>query len=523
MAAVNLARFREWWRAQSVWVRTGAVVALLTLAGWAAWRSDAGSEPQWQPLFADLQPQDAAAIVERLEQEAIPYRLADQGRAVLVPAEEVHRLRLRLAAEGMPTGGVLGFELFDQSRFGDTEFDRRIRFLRALQGELARTIQQIEGVEAARVHVVLPEPSLFLSEQQPASAAVLLKLRPGAQLGAEQVRAVVNLVAGSVEGLKPENVTVVDVRGRLLSAGLAGVEPDGPVDASSALAAQREVEGRLQRELQALLEQVLGPGNVVTRVAVELNLDRLTVERELFEPARPEGVLRSVQELRERFEGSGTPPGGVPGAGANGEVPTYPIAVGSGQGTYERDESVRNFEVNRVVEHRVVAPGAVRRLSVSVVVNGTLKPDQEQAIRDLVAAAIGFDPQRADQVAVIGMPFDTSLAERLGEQLEQEAPSAERRPQGAGVPVAVLAAVAGVLLALALGAWWLARARVRRRLAALEQEMLARLEQERRRLQEAAAANGRRKQAGVAASIEDAARQDPERVARLLRVWLAEG
>lgn len=523
MAALYVARLRAWWHGQSVWVRGGILTAAALLLVWGAWQAGPGAAPRWQPLFTGLAPQDAAAIVERLEREGVPYRLSGQGSTVEVPEDQVYRVRLQLAAEGIPTGGVVGYELFDQSRFGDTDFDRRVRFLRALQGELARTIQQIEGVEAARVHIALPEDSLFLTERQPASAAVLLRLRPGARLGPEQVRAVVNLVAGSVEGLEPQQVTVVDERGRLLSAGLGAGEEEAAAPAGDALTAQREVEARLQRELQALLEQVLGPGNVVTRVAVELNMDRLTVERELFEPARPDGVLRSVQELRERFEGEGTPPvGGVPGTGANGDVPSYPVVVGGGQGTYEREETVRNFEVNRVVEHRVVAPGAVRRLSVSVVVNRALDPAQERAIRDVVAAAIGFDPQRSDQIAVIGMPFDTSLAERLAGPEAGEAPTRE----GAGLPLPAWALGAGgaLLATLALGAWLAARARMRRRLAALEQELLTRLEQERRRLQEAAAANGRaRAGGGLAAGVEEAARQDPARVARVLRVWLTEG
>lgn len=505
-------------------MRAAVMAAGLMLVLLLGWRLAGGFEPRFEPLFADLEPADAAAIVDRLEEQRVPYRLANGGRDVLVPADQVHRLRLEFAGQGLPTGGLLGFELFDETRFGDTEFDRRVRLLRALQGELARTIEELEGVESARVHIVLPEESLFLSEQRPASAAVLLELRPGVDLSAEQIRALVNLVAGSVEGLEPSGVTVVDARGRVLSDRAMVQQEQELPGAVSGLTLQRQVEEHLQDELTSLLEQVLGPGNVVARVAAELDLDRVTVEREVFEPSDGEGLLRSVQELRERFEGTGATVGGVPGPETD-TTPSYPLAVPGSEGTYEREEALRNYEVNRTTETRVVAPGAIRRLSVSVVVNRALTPDQEQAIRATVEAAIGYDPQRQDQVAVIGMPFDTSLADQLREELNREQ-AARQAWRTWAIPVAAaVVAVAGA------AAWVVVtRRRMQRQLAALEEELARRAELERRRVvevPEAVSANGSGTGNGKVASpmeteLDQAARQQPEVVARVLRVWLAE-
>lgn len=499
----------------SPWQRAAAIsllVVLIAVAGVVVF----AQRPVFEPLYGGLAAADAADVISRLEEEGIPYRLAAGGKTVMVPREDVHRLRLMLAADGMPSGGVVGMELLDRFQFGATEFERRMNFLRALQGELTRTIRQIAAVEDARVHIVLPEDSLFISERQPASAAVLLTLQPGRSLQPEQIAAITYLVAGSVDGLDPSHVTVIDNHGGVLSSPLT--QPaDGFAHSVSVnhMELQQQFQSELQHSLQALLQQVFGHGNVATRVNAELNFDQSVIDRELFTPADTEGLLRSVQELEERFEGSGDP-AMIPGTDANLALPTYAGGAFGQDSNYERNESVRNYELNQIRESIVVAPGTVKRLSVSVVINEQLTPEQLDNVRATVAAAIGFDPERNDQISVISMPFNTSIADEMKRQaaLEQEAArQAELRRTYAAAAAAVLALLVIVVLLL----MW-RRANVRR-----QQETLLRrrLEAEIAKRQ-SSVAYGSEQSDEVQDRMETLVRQQPEQVAQIVRSWLVE-
>lgn len=502
------ARLGAWQRAAVV---SGAVLAVIVAALALGARGD-----EFVPLFSGLEPVDAGSVMARLDDEGVPYRFSEDGKTILVPEEQVHRLRLLLAAEGLPTGGVVGLEVMDQFQFGATEFERRMNRLRALQGELTRTIRQVDGVEDARVHIVLPEDSLFISQRQPASAAVLVRLKPGRSLDPEQVAAITYLVAGSVEGLEPDAVTIVDSSGVVLSSRGGG----GPLELSPGTLTTLEVQHRFQSQLQdsveSLLEQVFGPGNVAARVVAELNFDESVIDRELFQPADPEGLLRSVQELEERFEGTGQP-AAFPGTDSNLAIPTYP-AGGAGQdASYERSESIRNYELSEIRERIVVAPGTVRRLSVSVVINDEgLSPAQIEAVRATVAAAIGLDPQRSDQISVMGMAFDTSVADSLRESLAAEQEAARRAERNRLYAYAAAAALALILGVVGLVAF--RRALARRR----EEEVLReRLEAEIARRQESVTAEDD-ETAAARRELESLAREKPEQVAQIVRAWLVQ-
>ncbi|MCL6451719.1 MAG: flagellar M-ring protein FliF, partial [Acetobacteraceae bacterium] len=291
-------RLLPWQKAAVAGVALAVMVGLL--AGTGVFTPD-----RYAPLFTGLEPQDAAEIVSTLEASGVPYRLGAGGTAVLVPETQVYRARLDMAARGLPRGGVVGYEIMDRTRLGSTDFEQRISYLRALQGELARTIMRVNGVEQARVHIVLPEESLFISEKRPATAAVLLGLRPGVELGREQVQGIVHLVSRSVEALSPDDVTVIDTHGRILSAGLGdGGQPAGV--ALTQLDVARAFESQLAESLETLLQQVFGPANVAARVSAQINFDEKVTEKSLFEPvADQEGMARSVQELEEYFKGEG--------------------------------------------------------------------------------------------------------------------------------------------------------------------------------------------------------------------------
>lgn len=405
------------------------------------------SRPSYAVLFSGLASDDAGAIVAVLDRDKVPYRLAQGGSTIMVPNAQVHTVRLKVAAGGLPRGGTVGFELMDQSKFGATDFERQVNYVRALSGELSRTITQISAVHTARVHLALPDPSPFLGRTSKPTAAVFVSLKPAMDLDQSQVRGIIHLVASSVENLAPEDVTVVDERGRLLSAGL-GDKAGAAV--TSSMDARKAFQGDLEKSVRTLLEQVLGPGNVIVRVAADLSFDEKVVESTLFQPVtNKDGVLRSIQETEEVFQGANgaTAPTGASGATGSG-TPTYQSASGgSGNTSQERHETTRNYEINQITQRLVVAPGAVQRLSIAVVVNRTLSPQESATLEKMVGATIGTDPVRKDNITVTGVAFDTSLAQNLAKQASAEVAAAKRsRYVYIGVGAALLVAAAFVAM-----------------------------------------------------------------------------
>lgn len=522
----------------------GAVAVMGLVAGVVL---EAGGS-RFSPLFTNLDPRDAADIVNKLEEQKVPYRLSAGGQTIEVPEPMVHKTRLLLVQDGLPRNGVVGLEIMDRTNLGATDFDRRVQYLRAIQGELTRTILEIDGVEKARVHLNVPEPSVFVRDRQPASASILLGLKPGVTLEPAQIKGIMHLVASSVEGLKPEAVTVLDENGQLLSADVSG-ERKGARPASSNLRLQEEFEKRMEENLRTLLEPIFGTGNVVARVNADLNLDEHTVERELFEPVKDgQGLLRSIQELEETFRGNGAPVAmGVPGTTSNTQIPTYPVVSGgaAGDSQYEKRNATRYFELNKTKEQVVVAPGAVKRLSVSVLVNRQLTPQQQEAVVRTVNAAVGFDPLRRDQVVVAGMSFDTSLADAVKRGLAPETQtSGKGKDRQLPVPYVVAGGAAAVSVLFFLFILLILRRRRRRH---EEEELAAQIEALRAAGQmkktpgaEQAASvskegvapakeeqgTGELPETAEAALIQSEvatlARQKPEEVAQIIRSWLHE-
>lgn len=460
---------------------------------------------EYDVLWSDLSPQDAGAIVKELEKEGVPYKLEAGGRVIKVPKDSVYRLRLTFASMGLPSSGVVGFESISANQLWSTDFERQVQYTRALQGEIVRTIKSMDPVEDARVHIVLPEPSVFVTQQKPATAAVLLKLRPMEELTKAQVKAIIKLVSSSVRGLSPENVTVVDSTGRLLSQDISEGALEEGFSSLDSLEITYQFERNLEKRLTNLLGPILGPGNVVCQVRAELNLD--LVKRETVTYSR-EPILRSTQEIRETFQGTGTPAGG-PAGGL--DVPSY-VTPGAQESQYERTEIIHNYEVSEVKEATTIAPGTVKRLSVAVVVNrAEMDEDFRNSIIQTVTTALGLDPAKQDQISVINMPFNPSPFE----QAPAPVPVWQRREYvmyGAAVAAAL---VVGTVILLLL----------RRRRLAREKEEEG---------EEAVAHVGAPTEAAPGATpemmalqraregVERLARTNPELVARILRTWLAE-
>ena len=380
----------------------------------------------YEPLYAGLEVEDQAAIVDYLKENNLPYRLDPKASAILMPGNAVYETRLTLAQMGLPKGGTTGFEIFDDSKMGMSEFQQRIAYMRAIEGELARTISQMTQIENARVSVVIPEQRLFLEQQKPSTASVLLRLRQGATIGPTQVKSIIHLVAHSVDGLEPDSVTVVDTNGRILSDmvgdSMIMYNPDG---SNSVTSVQRELERQheLEKKVKAMLEQVFGPGTAVVRVRVDLDFDKRTSSYVEYTP-NPEtgtGVPRSNERQEESYTGQGNPVNGNPGTTTN--IPGYAINTNTVESEYNRSNATTNYEISTRKGDQIVTPGGVRRLSASVLIDDKYNEITEErldALQEVISSAIGFNRDRGDTLVVRAMRFSTAFADAMADQMRQD-------------------------------------------------------------------------------------------------------
>ena len=389
-------------------------VALVSLLAFAALISVA-NKTDFRPLFANLTTEDAGEIVKKLKEQKVPYEISDDGKAVLVPSDKVYELRLSLASDGLPQGGGVGFEIFDRKNFGMTEFVQKLNYQRALQGELSRTISQISGVESARVHLALPEKTLFKESEKPATASVVLKMRSNRGLREGEVQGVMHLVASSIEGMDADNVTVLDSRGKVLS-------KNSSSDAASKISgtrqeAQRNFEKSEEEKLQSLLDRVVGTGKSVARVSASYDFKQVERYEERYDPET--AAVRSEQRSEEKG-GTTTTASGIPGVQSNlGKA--APGAAGSSGGGTKSDETL-NYEVSRSTARTIEPVGTLSKVSVAILVDGSYvlppgakpdakakyqprSPDELQKIEALVKSAVGFNAERGDQVTVANIPF----------------------------------------------------------------------------------------------------------------------
>lgn len=385
-----------------------------------------GSGSQYQTLFNHLDPKDADSIMKELDEQGIDYQLLDSGKTIAVPANIVHKTRLNMAGAGLPTQGVVGFEIFDQSRFGTTDFERNVNYYRALGGELSRSIQAMDAVEYAKVQITAPKDSIFIAEERGAEASVLLKLIPDYQISQQQIKAMVNLVASAVQGLGAESVTIVDTAGNLLSSYLEEEDDEETSIFDQELTLnQFELQNRLSTEirndLRALLTRVLGPDNFTVQVKAKLDFDRRQRESRTFQPVvDDQGIIRSQEEHRENYTGTITGSGGVPGTTSN--VPQYQTVDGEEEaGSYSSSDIITNYEINEIVERHVYSPGNIKNISTAVIINNAMPEEDLEKIRSAVQAAVGFDSERGDTLAVTSLNFDNSIEEEISNAQMAEA------------------------------------------------------------------------------------------------------
>lgn len=386
----------------------GAVTA--ALIGFFAFVILRVTAPAMIPLFTDLTVEDSAAIIKDLDRQAIAYEIRNEGAIIMVPKDRVTRLRMKLAEGGLPKGGGIGYEIFDKSdSLGATSFVQNINHLRALEGELVRTIKAIDRVQAARVHLVLPERPLFARDKAEPSASIVLKVR-GA-LEQQQVRAIRHLVASAVNGLKPQRVSVVDETGRLLADGSA--QEPGALGAS---ADERQItyERRLREQIESIVTSIVGPGRARVQLTADFDFNRITQTSDRFDP---EGrVVRSTQTREEQSQSGDNAQGQVTAAN---ELPGANAQQGNnGRDQSKKSEEIVNYDISRTTRTEVIEGGRVNRVSVAVLIDGAYtrndkgepvyaerSKEELDRIAALVRTAIGFDQKRGDQVEVVNLRF----------------------------------------------------------------------------------------------------------------------
>ncbi len=400
---------------QKVSIVVAALVSVLAVYALVHWQT----ERDFRPLYTDLAPDDAGAVLAKVREAGVEYRLAEGGTSVLVPSSRVAELRLTLAAAGIPKSGRIGYEVFDKTNFGASDFTEQINFHRALEGELERSVMAISGVEQARVHITFPKDSIFTEEREPAKASVLVKLRPGVRLEPQNVLAICHLTASAVEGLSPDAVSVVDMRGNLLSHPKAPESPDSPAPSGAALEYRQAVERDLAGKIATTLTPLLGDGKFRSGVSAECDFTSGDQSEETFDPTH--SVMTSSQKS-EDISGGPTA-AGIPGTASNLPRPASRPSTGRAP-TSRRTENLA-FETSRVVRRIHLPQGTLKRLSVSVLVDYGVRwqgsgakakrileapsADKLKSIHDLVAAAIGFNAQRGDQLVIEALPFESTL------------------------------------------------------------------------------------------------------------------
>jgi flagellar M-ring protein FliF len=489
----------------------------LVLAGVMVFRW--ASTPSYAPLFTNLAPADASAVVEQLESSGTPYELTDGGNTIMVPRESVYDTRIQLSGEGLPSQGSDGYSLLDGQSLSTSQFQEQTSYKRAIEGELEKTIAALDPVNTAVVHVALPQEELFESDTKPTTASVLVSTNPGSSLDTGQVQAVVHLVASSVEGLDPKQVTVSDSTGKVLSA--AG---DDAATLGDARAQQVEsFEQDMQKSVQQVLDRVLGPGNSAVQITADLNFDKTTTQTTRYFSDPNATPLRdsTSTETYETPAGGGTT-GGV--VGPDGQLTQDTNADGAT--SYEKETRTSDNAVNTEVEQREAAPGNVESLHVGVVLDTqSLGEIQTNEVQDLVASALGVDEQRGDTVEVTSMPFDRTAEEDAAAAI---AAAEKEESRTAMVSMAKTGGLVLLVLLVLLAAW----RQSKRRMKAREQATSYVVEQLRRNEPPAAVASplaapaldSGHSELRMAARDEIAAlvEKQPEEVAQLLRGWLVE-
>ncbi|MCU1614128.1 MAG: fliF [Frankiales bacterium] len=480
--------------------------------------------PTYAPLFSNLAATDASAIVDQLNSSGVSYQLADGGATIMVPKDQVYNLRLTMSGKGLPAQKGTGYALLDQQGITTSQFQQQVTYQRAVEGELAKTLQAIHGVNAAVVHVAMPKDTVFTADQGKPTASVLLDLAAGTKLTGEQVQAVTNLVSSSIQGMSPTDVTVADSQGQVLSAAGSGLTAAAG-DVRSQM--EQDYGNRLAASAQQILDRVVGPNHAVVSVQANLDLSQKDSTSETY--AYNNGTPPVSQSTTsEKYNGTGTAVGGVLGNVSNGTA-----GSSGGNSTYDKSSSTTNNSVDKTTTTTKDAPGAIKRLTVSVVMDGTVAGNiNPQQIQSLVGNAVGLDTTRGDAITVAAMPFDTSAAKQAAADIA----AAKKADQQAQMWSLVKTGAIGLGILLVILVVWL-RSRRRGEIEEeyepleLSDDMIQELDRLRiqstrddpissidRQALELEAAERQRVRGEISAMVSER----PDEVAAMLRGWLSE-
>lgn len=499
-------------------------VAALVLAAFMVFRWV--STPNYAPLYSNLASEDASAIVDELAAEGTPYQLADGGGTIMVPRDDVYSTRIALSGKGLPeSGGDTGYSLLDSQDISTSEFQEQTDFKRAMEGELANTIEAVDGVNTAIVHLALPEKEVFSDEQAPPTASILIDTSAGTTLEPEQVQGIVHLVASSIDGLDPADVTVTDGSGKVLSNG-----DEGAMGASSRDQQLNDFQQATVKRIQTMLDTVLGPGNSIVQVTADLDFDKSIQESTTYDKTGDAPVLSSNRNSEKYSGPAGT--GGVQGVvGPDGQMDSFGNAPGGGNSAYTKSSVTEDHGVGKTVEHRETAPGSVNSMHVGAVLDTTAAQAVNVAdVQELIEGTLGINLRRGDTVEVSTMPFDRTADEAAAAELAAAAKAAKdaetwKLARNLGIGVAILLIV--------LLAWLSARRRAKKK----EEQTAYLVEQLRLDAAERAASAVAIEPNPALAALEAAensaademrlelanlADGQPEDVATLLRGWLVE-
>jgi flagellar M-ring protein FliF len=486
---------------KAILVATSVVVlaGMITVIAWSATGgSGGGSDSGYSTLFVNLEAEDAAKVTDALKEMKVEYKLENNGRQVTVPKEQLYEARMQMARLGLPQTGGQGYEIFDKLQLGMTDFVQNLNYRRALEGELQRTIESLHEVDKARVHVTIPKPSLFTEKKEEATASVILKLRPGEEIDERQVRGITHLVASSVEGLKARQVTVLDIHGNMLTKGFADNSLAEQTDHNMTL--QNAVERDLERKVEDIFQGLLGPNKTRVKISAELDFDQVNKTVESYDPNTK--VIRSQQ--RDENATKGDP---QPGA------------------SEQKEGSITNYEFDKTVAQIVGSPGARKRITVSVAVDGTYKPAGKDGQREyvprsqedldkftaLVKNAVGFKPGSKDEVFVTNVQFDNQYM--LEEQEEMKKIEKKEWVE--------MGKKYGILLLILLFALWFFRGLVQNLAAAMNPPMPKyaglNLEPEDEKIPQNV-----QKQKDILERVEFMTRTEPINIANLIKTWLHE-
>jgi flagellar M-ring protein FliF len=469
----------------SIPTRQRLVIATAVLAiaagiwGFLHWQKDRN----FRPLYSSLSTEDAAAVVQRLKSSNVEYRLGDNGTSVLVPSEKVAELRLDFASAGVPKSGRIGFELFDKTNFGMTEFSEHVNYRRALEGELERSIMSLNEVEHARVHLTFPKESIYTEARQPAKGSVLVKLKAGARLPQPSIAGITNLLASAVEGLAPEAVSVMDMHGTLLSRARLRMPGDESMNSEATLEHRDKIEKDVVAKINATLEPLVGAGKFRATASVDVDMTSGEESEETFDPEK--SAVTTSQTTEDRRAPGSPLAGGLPGTASNLPRPPSPSSA-AGDGNSHVTKQL-TYQPSRKLRRTKLPQGGITRMSVAILldegirIEGTGKdvkkvlvpvpPERIEKIQKLIAAAVGITPDRGDQLIVESMPFDSTLQFEPA-ALTDPASTANRGPSTQPAPLSLqwfleprirmilLGTLAGVaLFATLFVAWRRARAR----------------------------------------------------------------